>query len=99
MILTTTPNIEGFKIIEYKGIVSAVSVKPRSMKLTFNQNEVNKNFQSNIQNLKEDAFQQLKDHAKALKANAIVSIAVDFEIASNTTYLVVTITGTAVQVQ
>ena len=36
MILTTTNSIEGYKIMEYKGIVSGIAVNVKKMKMTFN---------------------------------------------------------------
>ena len=48
--------------------------------------------------IKEEAFQKLKDNAKALNANAIVGIKVDIEPLSQSSMLIVSITGTAVNV-
>ena len=97
MILTTTNSIEGFKILEYKGIVSGISVNTQSMKVTFNMDKYYKALADSMALVKEQAFQQLQDHAKKLNANAIVGIKVDIELTASN-YVAVSVTGTAVSV-
>lgn len=97
MILTTTNTIEGFKIIEYKGIVSGVSFNVQKMQLTFNMDKYYKGIEESINVVKEQAFQQLQDNAKKLNANAIIGIKVDMELTSSN-YIAVSVTGTAVSV-
>ena len=97
MILTTTNSIEGFKIIEYKGIVSGVSVNVQKMKMTFNMSKYYQVVAESVSQVKEQAFQQLQDNAKKLNANAVVGIKVDIEL-STTNTVTVSVTGTAVSV-
>lgn len=97
MILTTTNSIEGFKILEYKGIVSGISVNVQSMKMTFNMEKYYKALAESMSLVKEQAFQQLQDNAKKLNANAIVGIKVDIELTASN-YVTVSVTGTAVSV-
>ncbi len=97
MILTTTDSIEGFKIFEYKGIVSGISVNVQSMTMTFNTEKYYKAIRDSIAVVKEQAFQQLQDQAKKLNANAVVGIKVDIELTSSN-YVAVSVTGTAVSV-
>ncbi|MCB0445531.1 MAG: heavy metal-binding domain-containing protein [Gelidibacter sp.] len=97
MILTTTNSIEGFKIIEYKGIVSGVAVNVQKMKMTFNIQKYYKSISDSISEVKEQAFQQLKESAHNLNANAVVGIKVDIEL-TTTNYVTVSVTGTAVNV-
>lgn len=97
MILTTTNSIEGFKILEYKGIVSGISVNAQTMKLTFNMEKYYQGFAESMSLVKEEAFQQLQDNAKKLNANAIVGIKVDIELTSSN-FVAVSVTGTAVSV-
>ncbi len=97
MILTTTDTIEGFKIFEYKGIVSGISVNMQSMKMTFNMDKYYKALADSMNVVKEQAFQQLQDNARKLNANAIVGIKVDIELTINN-YIAVSVTGTAVSV-
>ena len=97
MILTTTDSIEGFKIIEYKGIVSGVSVNVQKMKMTFNMEKYYLAVAESFSQVKEQAFQQLQDNAKKLNANAVVGIKVDIELTTGNT-VTVAVTGTAVSV-
>lgn len=106
MILTTTNSIEGFRIIEYNGIVTGVSYSSSysykgskmSFKDMFNTKKYYEAYEEGLQNIKEEAFQKLKDNAKALNANAVVGISIDIEPLSQTSILIVSITGTAVTV-
>lgn len=86
MILTTTNSIEGFKIFEYKGIVSGVSVNVQLMKMTFNMEKYYKALSESIAVVKEQAFRQFQDNAKALNANAIVGHQSRYRINFNELY-------------
>ena len=96
MILTTTNSIEGFKIIEYKGIVSGTSSELKT-KFSF-KTEKNMQMIDDLMNeAKEKAFQKLQTNASKIKANAVVGISVDFETEAGS-YFFVSVTGTAVTV-
>ncbi|MBJ7879648.1 YbjQ family protein [Gelidibacter salicanalis] len=97
MILTTTNSIEGFKILEYKGIVSGISVNAQKMTMTFNVEKYYEGVGVSMSQVKEQAFQQLQDNARNLNANAIVGIKVDIEVTASN-YIAVSVTGTAVSV-
>lgn len=106
MILTTTNSIEGFRIVEYKGIVTGISYNSSysykgtkmSFKDMFSMKKYYEAYEEGLQSIKEEAFQKLKDNAKALNANAVVGINLDVEALSQSTTLIVSITGTAVSV-
>jgi uncharacterized protein YbjQ (UPF0145 family) len=96
MILTTTNTIEGFKVIEYKGIVSGTSSELKT-KFSF-KTEKNMEMIANVMTeAKKQAFQKLKDNATKLNANAVLGISVDVETV-NGSYFFVSVTGTAVNV-
>jgi len=97
MILTTTNSIEGFKILDYKGVVSGISVNVQKMTVTFNMEKYYEAMADSMGLVKEQAFQQLQDNAKKLNANAIVGIKVDIELSSSN-YIAVSVTGTSVSV-
>ncbi len=97
MILTTTNAIEGFKIIEYKGIVSGIGFDIQKMTMTFNMEKYHKAISDGMSEIKEEAFQQLMENAKKLNANAVVGIKVDIELTA-ANYVAVSVTGTAVVV-
>lgn len=96
MILTTTTSIEGHKIQDYLGIITGVST---NIKTSFSfKTEKNKTlYRDFINKAKEEAFQDLRSNAIKLSANAVVGISIDIENTPNS-YLMVSITGTAVKV-
>jgi uncharacterized protein YbjQ (UPF0145 family) len=97
MILTTTNSVEDYKILEYRGIVSGTAVNMQKMKMTFNMAKYYEGISESISEVKEQAFEQLKENAEKLNANAVVGISVDIEL-TNSNYVTVTITGTAVSI-
>lgn len=97
MIFTTTPNIEGYKIVNYLGIVSGISSNLKTS-FSFKTDKNLKLFSEAIDKAKEEAFQQLKANAAQLQANAVVGISVDMETESSS-YFFVSVTGTAVKVE
>lgn len=99
MILTTTNNIEGFKIVDYKGLVSGVAANYKKASFTFNMEKYFDSLEINIEEVKEEAFQKLTDNAKKLNANAVVGIKVDVETSSTSSFIMVSVTGTAVEVK
>ncbi|MEH6536848.1 MAG: heavy metal-binding domain-containing protein [Psychroserpens sp.] len=97
MILTTTNSIEGFKITDYKGIVTGVAINEKKLAMSFSMSKYYKTVQEGIDATKETAFKTLTENAKKVGANAIVGIKVEIELmASN--YAMVSVTGTAVSV-
>lgn len=107
MILTTTPNIENFKIVDYLGIVtgtaydSSYSIQGKSMsfKDMFSTAKYYEKYAVALELIKEKAFQNLKDNAHKLGANAVVGIQLDIEPVANSSTLLVSITGTAVKMK
>lgn len=97
MILTTTNTIEGFKILEYKGIVSGTSFNIQKMKMTFNKEKYYAGVAEGISEVKEKALQQIKDEAVKVNANAVVGIKVEMGLTSYN-YVTVSVTGTAVAI-
>jgi uncharacterized protein YbjQ (UPF0145 family) len=97
MILTTTNSIEGFKISDYKGIVTGVSLFDGKITMGFSMAKYYKAIQESIDSTKEKAFQILTENAKKLGANAIVGIKVEIELTTSN-YAMVSVTGTAVSV-
>lgn len=97
MILTTTNSIENHKIVDYLGIVSGVSMDYQKATMTFSMKKWYASLEGQVNTEKEAAFQQLKDNAIKLGANAVVGINLDLEVGS-TGSLTVSVTGTAVKV-
>lgn len=100
MILTTTNTIEHHKVVEYLGIVTGVSFKMRDLVNAFKASKegYSKAMEKVLNELKEEAFQNLRANATKLSANAIIGIHIDFEPIGAGHYIGVSVTGTAVKV-
>jgi uncharacterized protein YbjQ (UPF0145 family) len=98
MVLTTTNSIEGFKIIEYKGIVTGVSVSTKKASFSFKMDKYYASVEATMNEAQEAAFQKLRENAKKLNANAVVGIKLDLETNPNLAMTMVSVTGTAVHV-
>ncbi len=97
MILTTTNSIEGSRIVEYKGLVTGVCIKMRKAKMTFSMEKYYQGVEESINDVKEQAFQNLRENAKKMNANAVVGIKLDMELTA-ANYVTISLTGTAVSI-
>ena len=97
MILTTTESVEDYKILAYRGIVSGTSVNMQKMTLSFNMQKYYEGLSNSVSEVKEKAFNELKEEAEKLNANAVVGITVDIELTTSN-YIMVSVTGTAVSI-
>jgi len=97
MVLTTTNSIEGFKITDYKGIVTGVAINEQKLTIGFSMSKYYKAMQESINATKETAFKTLTENAKSQGANAVVGIKVEIELTASN-YAMVSVTGTAVTV-
>lgn len=103
MIITTTPNIEGHKIVEYKGIVSGEVIFGMNFLKDFGASI--RDFFGGRSNSYEDAMlegrktalQEIESRARELGANAIVGVSYGYEtLGQSSTMIMVSISGTAV---
>lgn len=104
--LTTTPTIEGRRIVEYKGIVfgeviSGVDfVKDFAAGLTNFFGGRSNSYEGELQKAREQALAELQQWASAMGANAVVGVDLDYEtLGANGSMLMVTASGTAVLVE
>ena len=97
MILTTTNSVEDYKILAYRGIVSGTSIDMQKMTLTFSMSKYYEGLTQSVNDVKTKAFAELEAEAEKLNANAVVGISVDIEM-SPTSYITVSVTGTAVSI-
>lgn len=103
MIVTTTPNIEGKQIVEYKGVVfgeviSGVNfVKDFSAGLSNFFGGRSSTYEDELIQARQNAMLELEQRAAQLGANAVVGVDIDYEVlGSNNGMLMVTASGTAV---
>ena len=97
MIVTTTPDIAGKEIVEYKGIVFGEALSDENkgqFKLTAQKMEHERIAVS----AKNDALAKLTAHAKKIGANAIVGVSFEFD-AVTARHLRISSTGTAVVIK
>ena len=104
--LTTTPTIEGRRIVEYKGIVfgeviSGVDfVKDFAAGLTNFFGGRSNSYEGELQKAREQPLAELQQRASAMGANAVVGVDLDYEtLGANGSMLMVTASGTAVLVE
>lgn len=103
MILTTTSTLEGKKIIDYKGMVSSETIIGANIfkDLFAGIRDIvggrSSSYESVLTEAKEIAIEELKSKAKAMGANAILAIDLDFEtVGQSGSMLMVSASGTAV---
>ena len=103
MIITTTPNIEGKKIVKYLGIVTGeviegadfISDFEASLKDFFGGRATS--YEETFIKAREEAIAEMTDRAQKMGANAIVGADLDYEVLGDKgTILLVSVSGTAV---
>lgn len=106
MIVTTTPSIEGKKIVEYRGIVfgeviSGVNfVKDFAAGLADFFGGRSSTYEQELMDARENALREMQQRALAMGANAIVGVDFDYEVLGQSgSMLMVTASGTAVVVE
>jgi len=88
MIVTTTPNVEGRRIVEYCGVVAG-EAGGRSAA-----------YEDKLIQARQVAINEMCDRAARLGANAVVGVDLDYEVlGSNNGMLMVTAAGTAVKLE
>lgn len=106
MISTTTPTIEGKRIIEYKEIVFGEVISGMDFIKDFAAGLTNffggrsKSYEGEMIKAREEAVLEMEKRAKALGANAVVGVDIDYEVLGQSgNMLMVTASGTAVIVE
>ncbi|WP_142847745.1 heavy metal-binding domain-containing protein [Telmatospirillum sp. J64-1] len=107
MILTTTPNIEGRAISAYLGIISADAVLGSNVfrDMLANIRDIvggrSGSYEKLFAEAKRKALDDLAEQARALGADAVVGIDLDYEIigGDRKTMLMVSANGTAVRLK
>ena len=106
MIITTTPNIEGKQITEYKGIVfgevvtGVDFVKDLMAGLSNFFGGRSKSYEGELVAAREQALQELEQRALECGANAVVSCKMDYEmLGANNGMMMITVSGTAVCIE
>ncbi len=103
MILSTTPQIEGRTIREYKGVVTGETIIGANIVKDFfaGIRDVvggrSASYEQVLREAKDTSMNEMMERAHAMGANAIVGIDIDYEtIGSSNSMLMVATSGTAV---
>ena len=103
MILSTTPQIEGCPIREYKGVVTGETIIGANFVKDFfaSIRDVvggrSGSYEKVLREAKDTSMEEMMQRAEELGANAIVGIDIDYEtIGANNSMLMVATSGTAV---
>lgn len=106
MIVTTTNQIEGKVIREYKGIVFGEVISGVNMFKDIGAGLRNilggrsAGYEDELMSCRQNALEEMQERAKALGANAIIGIDIDYEmLGSGNDMMMVTASGTAVIVE
>ena len=105
MLVLTTPNIEGKKIVEYLGLVSGEAILGANIFKDFfaGIRDIvggrSAAYEKELRRAKEIAIEEMKEQAKALGGNAVIGTDLDYEtiqIGQSGGMLMVSASGTAV---
>ena len=103
MIITTTPSVEGKKIVNYYGIVFGEVITGVNVLKDFAAGLSNffggrsATYEEELMNARHQALAEMDQRAYALGANAVVGVDIDYEVlGSDNGMLMVTASGTAV---
>jgi uncharacterized protein YbjQ (UPF0145 family) len=106
MLLTTTPTVEGKKIVTYYGIVSGETIIGANVLRDFMAGlrdffgGRSGSYEEVLREAKQTALQEMSNEAERMGANAVVGIDLDYEtVGSSGSMLMVTCSGTAVRIE
>ena len=106
MQITTTPSIDGKKITRYLGVVAGEAILGANIfrDLFASVRDIvggrSAAYENELQKAREIALQELEARAKALGANAVVGVDLDYEVlGTGNSMLMVSASGTAVFVE
>ena len=88
MLVTTTHNVEGKRILEYKGLVAGEAILGAG------------SYEKVLNDARQTAVGEMTDKAEQLGANAVIGVDIDYEtVGTNGSMLMVTAAGTAVRTE
>lgn len=105
MLILTTPNIEGKKILKYHGLVSGEAILGANIfkDLFAGIRDIvggrSAAYEEELRRAKDIALEEMQTQARSMGANAIVGVDLDYETVGNGSMLMVSASGTAVTVE
>ena len=106
MLVTTTHNVEGRRIVEYKGLVAGEAILGANLfrDLFASIRDIvggrSGSYEKALSDARKTAISELTDKAEQLGANAVIGVDLDYEtLGTNGSMLMVTASGTAVKLE
>ena len=107
MLITTTPNVEGKKIIRYLGLASGEAILGANIFKDIFANITNivggraGAYEQELRQAKDIAVNEMAEQARGLGGNAVIGVDLDYESISfgGSSMLMVSASGTAVEVE
>jgi uncharacterized protein YbjQ (UPF0145 family) len=104
MLVTTTPNVEGYRITAYYGLVTGETIMGANIFRDFMASITDVvggrsgAYESKLKEAREIAISEMTSYAQRLGGNAVVGVDLDYEVIRDG-MLMVTVSGTAVRVE
>lgn len=104
MLITTTPNVEGYRITAYHGLVTGETIMGANIFRDFLASITDVvggrsgTYESKLKEARDIAVSEMSSQAQSLGANAVVGVDVDYEVIRDG-MLMVAVSGTAVRVE
>jgi uncharacterized protein YbjQ (UPF0145 family) len=106
MLVTTTHNVEGKRILEYKGLVAGEAILGANLfrDLFASIRDIvggrAGSYEKVLNDARKTAVSEMTDKAAQLGANAVIGVDIDYEtVGTNGSMLMVTAAGTAVRIE
>ena len=106
MLVTTTHNVEGKRILEYKGLVAGEAILGANLfrALFASIRDIvggrSGSYEKVLNDARKTAVSEMTDKAEQLGANAVIGVDIDYEtVGTNGSMLMVTAAGTAVKIE
>jgi len=106
MLVTTTHNVEGKRILEYKGLVAGEAILGANLfrDLFASIRDIvggrSGSYEKVLNDARKTAVSEMTDRAEQLGANAVIGVDIDYEtVGTNGSMLMVTAAGTAVRIE
>jgi uncharacterized protein YbjQ (UPF0145 family) len=106
MLVTTTHNVEGKRIVEYKGLVAGEAILGANLfrDLFASIRDIvggrSGSYEKVLNDARKTAVSEMTDKAEQLGANAVIGVDIDYEtVGTNGSMLMATAAGTAVRLE
>ena len=105
MIVTTTPTVEGRKIVRYLGVVCGETIIGTSIgrdllaSLTDVFGGRSSEYEDVVRSARDAAINEMIEEAQKIEANAVVGVDIDYESIGQSNMMMVSVSGTAVVIE